>query len=514
MAATSVALQLAPPPAAARPGSGLWGRLVAAVRRVLDRSGRRAVAATAAARAAIAPMPPAPTTPTAADWAEVHRRVRDAYWSMRRPSPLVPTPPTEMQARELPWGDWQDHPGFGITIERIVTIFRSAEAGYPAPQCDLIDDLVEGDCHLRNLFDARRQAVAGKPFVIQAGGGDELDQQASRILSMALARLPLTQFWEHQLTFNTYGWAATEIQWGMMEAEGRTWIVPVWLVHVPARRFRIDPITNELRLVTATSPQGEQLRAGCWVITTRPGPLARASLMRTAAFPATYKRFANRDWVIYSHKFGLPLTLVKYGDENTPLADVTDDPSRQICEEIVENLGNDGGAVVPKSIDVQIEEAGRNADASGTHGSLIGQQNREMSKLVNGSTLATDNSESGQGSYAQANVHADVRWDNVIFDATRLEEGVELQIGQPFLVYNGLAGAAAAPMLSIQIAPDLSPEARVGVADQYVNKLGGRVSRSQLGQELGFRDPLNDADALPGAPKLAAPAAAPVKEAA
>mgnify|MGYP000523575814 CR=1 FL=1 len=51
-------------------------------------------------------------------------------------------------------------------------------------------------------------------------------------------------------------------------------------------------------------------------------------------------------------------------------------------------------------MDVQIIEAGRGGDSSGTHGKLIEFCNREMSKLING---ATQNVETGTaGSYAQA----------------------------------------------------------------------------------------------------------------
>jgi phage gp29-like protein len=487
--------------------ASLAGRLWAAVRRVFTRTGRAERQPKLLERGAAA-LPAAGAGPTEMNWVEVQTRaavqraVRDAFWSaMKRPTPLAPTPPSEMQARELPWGEWQDHPGVGVTIERVVNIFRQAECGYPAPQCDLIDDLVEGDCHLRNLFEQRNLDVSGKDCVLQAGAGDDLAILAARALAFALAKLPLTEFFEHQLTYNKYGWAATEIEWGLMAFEGRTWVVPVWFANVPARRFVIDTKTNELLLVTERAPEGERLIPGKWIITCRPGPLARGALMRTAAFPAVYKRFANRDWVIYSHKFGLPLVLVKYGDESTPLSDVADDPSRIVCEEIVENIGNDGGAVVPKSIEVEVKDASRNADASGTHGGFIGHQNREMSKLVNGATLANDNSESGTGSYAHAEVHASTRWGNVVADAKRLQDSLRLQIGDAFLVYNGLAGATAGPVWKFQVARDDTPTTRVEIADVFVNKLGGAVSKTQLGQDLGFREPLNDDDRLPGAPK-------------
>lgn len=440
-----------------------------------------------------------------------YRRLFNAL-SLQRPRPLGTTAPTGSDAREMPW-DVQGHPGYGVTVERVVAIFGLAEGGYPREQCDLFDDLVEGDCHLRSLFEQRSQAVAGKPHVIQAGGGDDEDKAAARALAFAMSKLPLIPFFEHQLTANKYGWGATEIDWGLLEFEGRTWVVPVWLANVPARRFRIDVPTNTLRLVTAKEPiKGEELRPGKWCITQRPGPLARAGLMRSATFPTCYKRFGTRDWVIYANKFGLPLVLVSYEDDGAPGA--VDDPSRQVGLEIVANIGSDGGAVVPKGVTVDIKEAGRGADASKTHGGLISYCNAENSKLINGSTLANDNAGSGGASYALGEVHASVRWDNVQYDAALLEESFRTQIGAAFVAFNQLA--AAAPILRVQVVRDLTPLVRAQVTDIYVNKLGGKASRTQLSEELGYRAPLDDEDELAGAaapdPATAAPAA--LKEAA
>lgn len=435
--------------------------------------------------------------------------------SMQRARALGPTAPAGQQARELPGENVQQHPGYGITVERVVAVYGLAEAGAPRLQCDLFDDIIEGDCHLRSLFEQREQAVAGKPFVIQPGGATDEDKLAAQVLALALGRLPMIGFFLHQLGANRYGWGATEIDWGLLEHEGRTWVVPVWLANVPARRFAIDTTTNTLRLLTAAQPgKGEELVPGKWVVTTRPGPLARASLMRTGTFPACYKRFGTRDWVIYSHKFGLPLVVAQY-DEAGPGDDkgAADDATRQVLTEVVKNIGQDGGAVLPSSTKVSVHDAARGADASKTQGALIAHCNAELSKLVNGSTLANDNAGSGGASYALGEVHASVRWDNVQFDAAQVEEAVRTQLAAAFVEFNGLA--AAAPLLRIQVVRDLTPKVRAEVTDIYINKLGGEASRTQVAEELGYRPPLDDADKLTGAkPSAKTPALPAAQEAA
>lgn len=443
-------------------------------------------------------------------------RYSTSAMGMARRAALPSSAPAGQQAREMPFEQLAEHPETAINVPRVITIYREAEMGWPRRQCDLFDGIIEGDCTLRSLVEGRVSAVAGKPFVLQAGGAaTEADQQAARALAAALALLPMIECWEHQLTFNRYGFACTEIVWGPMEFEGRTWIVPVHLVHVPARRFRIDVRTNTLRLLTEAHPtEGEELRPGGWIVTTRSGAgsIARGGLMRTATFPACYKRFGTRDWLVHGAKFGLPLVLVSYeagagGDEHD-----TDDTARQQGEAIIRNIGSDGGAVVEKGLTVEIKEV-RNADNTKTHGGLITFANLEMARLVNGSTLATDNSNSGGAgsSYALGAAHADVRFEVIEYDAARLEESFRVSLATAFITFSGFA--AAAPKLVMQVVRDLAPKLRVECAQAYM-AMGGKVSRQQMAEDLGFREPLNADDTLvatPAAPANPAPDIAPAK---
>lgn len=433
-----------------------------------------------------------------------------AALSLLRPGALPDKAPAGRVARPLRFDSHVEHPGHGVTPRRVVEIFKQAECGLPQAQCDLIDDLVENDAHLRSLFEQRAQAVAGKPWVVQADGSDGDSETAARVLGWALRRLPLVSMLEHLLTFNRYGWAATEVDWGLLEYEGRAWIVPTWLANVPARRFRIDPERDELRLVTKDfDVDGEPLAPGKWLVVRRSGSsLARAGLMRTAAWYACFKKFSTRDWVVYAEKYGLPLTLAKYGDGLAGDGS-TDDPSRAVAAEIVRNIGNDGGAVVPKSIDVEIKEAGRDGNSAAVHGALIAYCNSEMSKLVNGSTLANDNAGSGGASYALGEVHASSRWDNIQADNERLQEAVRLQLAIPFMHYNGLKGSA--PLLKIQVVRDLQPAQRAAIAKTLAVDLGMALSDAQLRQECGFKEPASESDAVRGR-QPAAPAGAPAQD--
>lgn len=416
-----------------------------------------------------------------------------AALSLVRPKPLPASAPTGTRAREFPNARFPDHPEFGLVPARLVTILRLAEQGYPAQQCALFDGVVEGDGHLRDVFDHRVEQVAGKPRQIQERGADALSVLLAQVLRDAWMALPLTEIHEHLLTFNRYGWAAAEIDWDVRVIGGVRAIVPVHVALVPADRFRIDPRTDELRLITdQNKPEGEPLEPGKWIVLRRGGPLARAGLMRTAVWYALYKRYGTRDWVVFAEKFGIPLPIVQYDEAQG------EDP-KTVAADIADNIGNDGAAVIPKGIEVKIEDAARTS-GSAVHEPLIAFCNSENSKLVNGSTLSNDNADGGS-SYALGNVHASVRHERVIYDATRLSEAFLRHVSIPFCVFNGVRvddAPRVAPMLQIQIAPEVDPTARLKQMATAKNELGVTISVEQVRQEIGLRAPLSEQDSAPG----------------
>lgn len=407
---------------------------------------------------------------------------------MVRPRALPTRAPSGRHALPLPSDRHQQHPGYGLTPERLVAILRHAERGYPADQCDLFEDLVEVDGHLRNLFEQRRQAVSGKPWVIQAGGSDAADHEAAVALADAIGALPdsnFIEFLEHQLSFGPYGWAASEIDWDLVDGQIR----PTHLATVPHRRFRIGEHQELLLRTREFSQDGEPLAPGKWVVTKRSGgKLARAGLMRTAAWYALFKRYGTRDWIVYAEKFGIPLVLASYDE-------AADDEAKRVAEDIVENIGDDGGAVIPKSIEVKVESAARDGDGGdgAVHPALISYCNREMSKLVNGSTLSNDNGDSGGASYALGRTHDTVRFEAVMYDAERIQEAFRSGLAAPFVRFNGLAGKP--PLLKMQVVRDLTPAVRADVAERMSN-IGLELSKQQLRQELGFKEPAGDDDIL------------------
>lgn len=412
--------------------------------------------------------------------------------------------PSGRTSRDLPFFDGMSRVD-AITPQGIRNAFAQAEAGYPGAQVATLRKLIEGDAKARSLFEKRNAAVSSKPTVFQPGiGGGASAARGARIFEIALRKLQLREALGHLLQAVPYGWSAAEIEWGTMREGGRTWVVPVDLILPSPDRFRVGVAgmidrngkavrLDELRIYTDLArPSGDDLDAAKWVVL-RFGTemLARAGLGRTAAPLMMGKRFGFRDWLILSERFGIPMPIATYSRD-------VEDWAKDVARLMIENLGSDGGAVVPDGITLDVKP-GIDVNKA-LQAALISFCNAELSTLVNGSTDATDSTEGG--SYARASIHGDVRFESVQDDASRLHGAIDSCLALPFAHFNDIDSP---PMMRQQIARDFSPKVLLDLAATAKNELGIDVSQQQIYEETGLRPPINDADKAPGAPVPPAP---------
>lgn len=422
--------------------------------------------------------------------------------SLDKPRSIPPRAPQGRVSRDLPYFDYGAywHPEEGVTPERIRHAFRDAERGWPEMQVRLARGLIEGDGKARSLFEKRNAAVSSKPTVFLPGDPSASAAQGARVFELAMRKLNLRRKLGHLLLMVPYGYSGLEIEWGTARVDGRLWVVPVDLIEVMPERFRIgtigmsDPTGKQVRLdelrifADIGRPIGDDLEPGKW-ITMRYSTeqLARAGQIRTAAVYLMGKRYGFRDWLILSERYGIPLPIATYKES-------VEEWAKEVCVKIIENMGSDGGAVVPEGVTLEVVE-GVKADKA-LQAALIEFCNRELAMLVNGSTDATD-STSG-GSYARAAIHGDVRFESVRDDASVVHAAIDLMIATPFAAWNDVS---APPQLRQQIARDFSPQALLALAETATNDLGVPVSKQQIYEETGLRPPIDDKDKAPGMPK-------------
>ncbi len=413
------------------------------------------------------------------------------FWqrnSIERPAEL-PTRPSGPRARALEIFDHARlHPGIGLTAAKVRSAYLRAEQGFPAEQCDLFDDVIEGDAHLRGQLEGRLLAVAGKDAIVQAGGDDPASQDAARALDEALAGIPnVTEMVVHQLKAVWYGWSGTEIHW-----ERRDGIVkPVWFANVPHRRFRFDSKNQPRLLTSAADVEGEALRRGQWMFEALPGTMTvRTGIMRTATWFALFKRLAVRDWQVFSERFGMPYVVGRYQDN-------ADEKEKEVLEEAVKNLGKDGGAIFSQLMDIEMKVVEAGGKAHDVHGAIVEWANRELSKLISGATLTAETQ--GPGSFALGRVHQNRAFDLVQADEMRLGMRFQVDVGAAFVAFNGsIFAGAKPPRLKIHVTPEMDPETRMEIYSKAANELGMELDGEQIRQEFRLKAPRSGGEIVRG----------------
>lgn len=402
----------------------------------------------------------------------------------------MPPPPLPMRAamgtqtQPAPqWDLFPQHPGTGLTPQSVIGLYRMAELGWPQQQCDLFEDVVENDGHLRSVMEARTLAVAGKKWQVMAGGEAAIDQRAAEILEDALRQSNFADMIAHVLSSRYMGYAGSEIDWADIDGD----IVPRWFVNVPCRRFRFDEL-DAPRLLTTTDYTGAALRPGHWVFARNAttGVTARSGLLRTATWYALFKRWSWRDWVIYAEKFGIPLVIGKYGQGAT-------EEDKTALTDAVTDIGEAGQAVMSQETEIDIRESQRTSGSDNLHSGIVREANNEISKLITGSTLTVETG--GPGSFALGKVHETRAFDLVLADAELVMRRVAADVIRPFMVFNGFADAAP-PDLIIHVTRESDPLTRAQLAKILSVDMGLPLDSEQLREEFQFRAPPSEARTL------------------
>jgi phage gp29-like protein len=375
------------------------------------------------------------------------------------------------------WDRYSAHPGEGLTPRTVVTIFHQAEYGFPQEQCDLFEDIIQSDGHLRSQLDTRRDSVAGKEWIIQAGGDAPEDHRAAVLLEEAIQQVEnFGEMMEHQLSCPAYGYAATEILWAP-GANGA--IAPIWFANVPHRRFIFDSNDQPL-LISPDNYAGIPLEPGRFLFSKRYGRVTvAAGLLRTAVWWALWKRMSIRDWVAFAERFGIPLAIGKYRDDMPEI-------EKKAVRDAVAMIGKDGYAAFSESGQIEFAKAD-GGSSSDVHPALASFCNAEMSKLITGATLTSGEGTSA-GSYALGRVHENVSFNLIMSDAKRLGDWFAQQIGRPFCRWNKIDGRP--PRLRIHVVREVDPQVRMDIISRAANEIGLKLDEDQIRQEFQLKIPV------------------------
>lgn len=270
---------------------------------------------------------------------------------------------------------------------------------------------IRRDGQVHATFQQRRLAIVGRPLIVEPGRDDAISKAAAEHLQANLDDIAFDRATKGMSWGFFYGFSVGECMWGYRDGK-------IWLEQVKVRtpwRFRFGD-AGDLRLLTRTNTyNGEPMpERKFWVMTSgadnddEPYGLGLAHQLY---WPAYFKKQGLAFWLRALEKFGGPSVHGTYPPGTPP-----EDQAKLLAAATA--LRMDGAVITPDGMGLNLLEAVRGTvDQS----SFLRQMNAEISKIVIGQTMTTDDG----ASLAQGKVHQDVKEEVTDADVEELCESFQ-----------------------------------------------------------------------------------------
>lgn len=377
----------------------------------------------------------------------------------------------------------------GLTPDRLARILRAAAEGDLREYLILAEEMEERDPHYASVLGTRKRACTGLPPTVEAASDETRDQELADAVRDLVAEPEFTGLLADLLDGLGKGFAACEIVW---ERGSSQWRPRAYEWRDP-KFFVFDRETGrELRLADIGAPDGLPLPPYKFIVHTprlKSGLAARGGLARLAATAYMCKSYTLTDWLAFAEVFGMPLRLGRYG------ANASEEDVKTLVSAVA-NLGTDAAAVLPDTMRIDFQEAGKSTGGQDLFQRLADWLDRQVSKAVLGQTMTTDDG----SSLGQAKVHNEVRLDILRDDGAQLAATINRDLVRAVVDLNfGPPPHGRYPRLTL---PVREPEDIAALTDALakLSPLGLRVEASVARDRLGFPDPAEGAEVLaPGA---------------
>lgn len=396
---------------------------------------------------------------------------------------------------------WAGSAASGLTPVKLASILSACDQGEHTDYVILAEEMEERDPHYASVLGTRKRAVSGVEPVVKAAGEDTQAQKIADAVREAITEHEgFAELVEDLLDGLGKGWSAVEVDWGR---SAREWW-PERFEHVDPRFIRFDRETLRIpHLLTDTAPvEGEPFAPFKFLFHTprlKSGIPLRGGLARLVAFTWMCKAFALKDWVSFAETYGLPLRLGRYGPEATP-ADV------EKLFQAVANIGTDAAAVLPRSMEIEFQNAAGGATGDQLFENLARYLDEQTSKAILGQTMTSDNG----SSMAQAEVHNEVRHDIAAADARQVASSINRDLVRAYVDLN-FGVQDRYPRVIIPIAEPEDTEGKVSAATSLL-QAGVTLKASEVRAIGGFSDPASGDEVVGMAPRPAPEATATNRE--
>ncbi len=371
----------------------------------------------------------------------------------------------------------------GLTPERLGTILRDAAEGNARSYLTLAEEMEERYLHYASQLQTRRLAIESVDATIEA------NEAPTRIVDAVEELINDDGFAGargHLPDAINKSYAMVEMIW---EYERKA-LRPVQYIDRDARFFQMDRLSlRQLRLAVDGSIEGEELPEAKFlrhVPRTRLGLPLRRGMARPAAWAYLIQQFGLQDWAAFSEVYGMPLRVGKYN------ASASGADKRTLLKAVA-SIANDAAAIIPAGMEIEFHEV-NGANGAAVFGGLLEYVDKQISKLVVGQTMTSDDG----SSLGQAKIHNEVRLELLRADCRQMAVTINRDLIKPFVDLN-FGPQERYPFIQLPV-PD--PEDVKALSDSLgtLVPLGLKVKQSEVREKLGLSDPQADDDLL-SAPK-------------
>lgn len=370
-----------------------------------------------------------------------------------------------------------------ITPLRLAGLLRSVVDGNnPQDYMTLAEEIEERDPHYASVLRTRKFSVASVAPSVEAASDDAQDQKMADEVRKLMDSDQIPDLFFDLLDGLGKGIGVCQILWDTSSPTEPRW-VPKEYKWVDPRYLRPDADTlSDILLISDDAPQGKPLEPYKFIThlpRSKSGNVWRNGLTRQCAVLYMLKSFTVRDWWAFAEVFGIPIRVGKYGPNATPEQIAT-------LKNAIATIASDAGAIIPDSMMVELVETAKGNGGDTLFESMVRWCNEEISKLVLGQTMTTENG----SSMAQATVHNEVRLDIAKWDARQLESTINEYLVKPFIILNW-GKQKAYPRVCIRVPEPEDLKMLVDSLMPLVDR-GMKVSESEVRDKFGLADPKFD----------------------
>ncbi|MCO5083073.1 MAG: DUF935 domain-containing protein [Rhizobiaceae bacterium] len=374
-----------------------------------------------------------------------------------------------------------------LTPERLGSLLRDAALGQARAYLTLAEEMEERYLHYASQLQTRRLAIESVDVTVEAPKG-----VPSKIIE-AVEELTEESAFEEAIGALTDGIAKSYAVSEMMWEYERGALRPVEYIWRDQRFFQFDRLAlSELRLAVDGSIEGEELPPAKFLRhlpRSKMGIPLRRGVARPAAWAYMIQQFALQDWAGFAEVYGMPLRVGKYN------AGASESDKRTLLKAVA-SIANDAAAIIPDGMAIDFHEV-KGSQGSDVFGGLLEYVDKQISKLVVGQTMTSDDG----SSLGQAKIHNEVRLDILRADAKQLAATVNRDLVHAFVAMN-FGPQDVYPQIKMPV-PDPEDLEVLTKAVQAMVPLGLKVKQSEMREKIGLSEP-SDEDELLSAPRPAA----------